>query len=279
MDKKIGIVGYGWVGKSMHRLFPNALIYSPRRDLEGKEYDVTYPEAKWEDEKEGYQKEINTCDIVFVCVPTPCPNESKLDTSAVEEAVAWLEVDLIVIRSTMNPGDCDFLKAKYEKNICMQPEYLGETPNHPLLNQNQPSFIVIGGDWSNRTKLIELYATVYNSDVSIRQLSNYAAEIVKLTENRAIAWKVMQMHELYEVCQAHEIDYYTIRDAVYGDDPRFDLWFSFIYPGKLGFHNSKCLKKDPYAWLAWAESAGYDPKVTRAIVEKSKEYEEKSKLN
>lgn len=274
MNKQVGIIGYGWVGKSMHRLFPDALIYSHQKDLEGNQ-------MLWEgDHNEDLQKEINEkCDIVFVCVPTPCPNESKLDTTAVEEAVEWLTVDLIVIRSTMNPGDCDFLTAKYEKNICMQPEYLGETPNHPLLNTNQPPFMVIGGDWKNREKLIQLYATVYNSNINIKELSNYAAEIVKLTENRAIAWKVMQMHELYEVCQAANIPFYTIQQAVYGDDPRFDLWFSFVYPDNLGFHSSKCLKKDPYAWMAWAESFGYTPKLTRALVDASKDYDEKRKLN
>lgn len=269
MKKQVAIIGFGWVGKAMFDLFPDALIYSPRmvRNSDG-DY-VEGQMADWESQQEEIKKEINEkADIAFVCVPTPCPNKSKLDTRAVEEAVAWLETDLIVIRSTVNPGDCDFLKAKYGKNICMQPEYLGETPQHPLIDTKKTPFMVIGGDWKNRTKLIELYATVYNSNVNIRQLSNYAAEIVKLTENRAIAFKVAQMQELYDVCQVHNIDYYTIRDAVYGDDPRFDLWWTFIYPEKRGF-NSKCIPKDIYAWCAWAESAGYTPQITQAILEKN----------
>ena len=274
--KGVAIIGLGWVGKAMKDLFPDALIYSPGCDLTGdpvfkNRHPDSYPD-RWEDNIEAYQKEINeTCDIAFVCVPSPCPNKGQLDTSAVEESVAWLETDLIVIRSTVNPGDCDFLKHKYGKHICMQPEYLGETPQHPLLDSKKTPFLIIGGDNKDREKLIELYTTVYNANISIRQTSCYGAEIIKLSENRAIAWKVSQIQELYDVCKAHNVDFYTIRDAVYGDDPRFNLWWTMVYPGKRGF-NSKCIPKDIYAWCAWAESSGYKPVLTQAILEKNQEW-------
>jgi len=251
MVKKVAIIGYGWVGKAMHKLFPEALIYS---------HGI-----------ETSQEEVNKCDVAFICVPTPCPNQTRLDTSAVEEVVNWCTCDLLVIRSTMNPGDADALTNITQKNICINPEYLGETPQHPLLDTSKTPFLIIGGDRKNRTKLIELYSQVYNANISIKQVSNYAAEIIKLSENRAIAWKVAQCQELYDVCRAHDIDYYTIRDAVYGDDPRFNLWWTFIYPEKRGF-NSKCLPKDVYAWMAWAESTGYKPVLTEAILDKNKEW-------
>ncbi len=256
MIKEIGIAGHGWVGKAMHQLFPAASVYDPNV----KEFAAL-------ENKERVKK----ADISFVCVPTPCLNRTRLDTSAVEEVVNWLESDLIVIRSTLNPGDADALTHITHKRICVQPEYLGETPAHPMSNMKDRQFMVIGGDRKDREKLIELYSTVYNSNVSIRQVTNYAAEIIKLTENRAIAWKVAQMQELYDVCKAHDIDYYTVRDVVYGDDPRFNLWWTFIYPDKRGF-NSKCIPKDVYAWCAWAESAGYTPKITRGILDKNQEW-------
>ena len=76
----------------------------------------------------------------------------------------------------------------------------------------------------------------------------------------------------YQVCQKARVDYYVIRDAVYGDDPRFNLWFSFIYPDKLGFHNSKCLAKDIPAWNAWARSVGFEPELTSMLFIKSADY-------
>lgn len=153
----------------------------------------------------------------------------------------------------------------------MQPEYLGETPNHPLLDTVNTPFLIIGGHQADRLELIDLYTTVYNANVKIRQVTSYAAEIIKLCENRAIAFKVAECQELYDVCKSGGLDYYTVRDAVYGDDPRFNLWWTFIYEGKRGF-NSKCIPKDVYAWCAWAESCGYEPKLTRALLEKNKEW-------
>ena len=252
---KVAIIGYGWVGQAMHTLFPDAVIYDPNK----KEYKHNKDKA-------------NKCDIAFVCVPTPnAISEGELNTSIVEYCVSWLETPLIVIRSTVNPGTCIKLMQRYDKAIVVQPEYLGETPAHPMLNQHIRQFIIIGGYKEHTKKLIDLYSKVYNANTSIRQVTHYEAEVIKLSENRAIAFKVAQCQELYDVCQKCNLDYYTIREAIYGDDPRFDLWFSFVYPDKRGM-NSKCIPKDVYAWCAWAESLGYEPKITRSLLEKNKEW-------
>jgi UDPglucose 6-dehydrogenase len=186
-----------------------------------------------------------------VCVPTPNRKDGSLDISIVEEVVKDCTSHLIVIRSTVQPGTCDYLEKKYKKNIVMQPEYLGETVAHPLLDETQRRFLIIGGKPENRRKLIELYQSVYNANISIRQVSNMEAEVIKLSENRAIMFKVMQCQELYDACEKNGVDYYTIRDAVYGDDPRFNLWFTFVYPDKRGA-SSKCIPKDVLAWNQWA---------------------------
>lgn len=284
MNTKVAIIGNGWVGKAMQSLFPDAITYV--RDI-----------VKIADNEEGNftssKEVINKADIAFICVPTPnatvpgvlrypgsdyehdpkIQGDGALDTSAVEECIAWLETPLIVIRSTVNPGDCDKWSSKYKKEIVFQPEYLGETPAHPLIDVTQTPFMILGG-WQHATRrLIDLYTTVFNASIKIRQVSARTAEIIKLTENRAISFKVAQCQELYDVLQADQWkeDYYEIVQAVYGDDPRFNLWWTFVYPDKRGF-NSKCIPKDVYAWCAWAESLGYEPKITRALLEKNREW-------
>lgn len=241
---KVAIVGYGWVGKGMHQLFPDAIIYS---------HGI------------GKKEDVNKADVAFICVPSPCPDKGPLDMTDVEEVVSWCECPLLVMRSTINPGTCDALTKKYNKHIVMQPEYLGETPQHPLLDTTKTQFLIIGGKPDDRRKLIELYQGVYNANITIRQVTALEAEIIKLSENRAIAFKVSECQELYDVCELAGVDYYTIRDAVYSDDPRFNLWWTFVYPKKRGF-NSKCIPKDVYAWAAWAESLGYAPEITRSIL-------------
>ncbi|KKS77906.1 MAG: UDP-glucose dehydrogenase [Candidatus Woesebacteria bacterium GW2011_GWB1_43_14] len=248
---KVTIIGHGWVGKSVHRLFPDAYIY-----------DIP---------KTGTKEKANNGDVAFVCVPTPSIDEGKLDTAIVEKCVSWCTCPLIVIRSTVNPGTCDKLSKKYRKKIVIQPEYLGETPSHPLIDEKSVPFLIIGGEPKDRRILIDLYTSVYNANIKIRQVTAYEAEVIKLSENRAIAYKVAQCQELYDACQKAGVDYYTIRDAVYGDDPRFNLWWTFIYPDKRGM-NSKCIPKDVYAWCAWAESIGYKPEITKKILAKNKKW-------
>lgn len=264
---KVAVIGMGWVGKSMIKLFPDAIVYDPFY------VGAIPPEIKFSNSREL----VDDCEIAFISVPTPCVDEGKLDTSIVEDVVKWCKCNLLVIRSTVNPGDCDRWIKKYNKNIVMQPEYLGETPAHPLLDPKTRPFLIIGGRKMQTRKLIELYATVYNANTSIRQVSCLEAEIIKLSENRAISFKVAQCQELYDVCQIAEVDYYTIRDAVYGDDPRMNLWWTFIYPDKRGM-NSKCIPKDVYAWRAWAESLGYKPEITDKILERNKKWLELNKI-
>lgn len=244
------IYGLGWVGKAMQVLFPNSLIHDPAQNLICEE----------------------SADVSFICVPTPL-KDGKLDCSIVEEVVAKCDSPLIIIRSTVMPGTCDNLERKFGKNIVFQPEFLGETPNHPMSDQKTRQWLVLGGRTENRRKAIEVYQQVYNANISIRQMSNKTAEVCKLTENRAIAFKVAQMQELYDACQADGTDYYEIVQAVYGDDPRFNLWWTFVFPDKRGFNNSKCLKKDVPGWVAWAESIGANADITKLLVEKSNEYE------
>lgn len=230
---RIKLYGLGWVGRAMQSIFPDALVHDPAQKYVSEEI----------------------ADVAFICVPTPNPDKGALDTSIVEEVVKNAQEELIVIRSTVNPGDCDKWEKKYKKNIVFQPEYLGETMAHPLFNEGERPFLIIGGCPENRRKLIELYWKVYNANINIRQCSLLEAEVIKLSENRAIFWKVMQAQELYDVCEKAGVDYYTIRDAVYGDDPRFNLWFTAVYPEARGA-NSKCIPKDVYAWQVWAESFG-----------------------
>lgn len=248
---KISIWGYGWVGKSQKKLFPEALVYDPKLKL-------------------GSIRKVSHSDVAFICVPTPLL-KGRLDCSIVKDVIKKCDAKIIVIRSTVMPGFTDKMAKKYKKRIVVQPEYLGESVDHPMTNQKSRPFIILGGNQKDIRKIIELYHNVYNANVNIRQVTAYEAEIIKLSENRAIAFKVAQCQELYDVCEKAGVDYYTIREAVYGDDPRFNLWWTFVYPKKRGF-NSKCIPKDVYGWSAWAESLGYNPQITKAILRRNKKW-------
>ncbi|MDP6583784.1 MAG: hypothetical protein QF535_03945, partial [Anaerolineales bacterium] len=115
----IGIVGFGFVGTSLVELFGECTIYDAYRD-----------EYKSAENKAG----VNACKFAFVSVPTPVSSDGKCDTNIVEEVVDWLESEYIIIRSTVAPGTTDRLREKTGKKIVFQPEYVGETVAHPLLD-------------------------------------------------------------------------------------------------------------------------------------------------
>lgn len=244
MGYSIGIAGFGVVGHALAERFPTAKIF---------------------DKYGSHQDDLTGVDFLFVAVPTPWV-EGGLDCSEVEDVIATHDAKLFIIRSATNVGFADYLATKYQKNIVVQPEYLGESPNHSMTTSGQPPFILIGGEPAHRRQVIELYTTVYNSLVRIRQVTATEAEIIKLSENRAIMFKVMQMQELYDACEAAGVDYYTVREAVYGDDPRLDLGWSFIYPDNRGAQ-SKCIPKDVHAWAHWATSHGTNSDLTTALLD------------
>lgn len=248
MTKSVKIYGLGWVGRAMKELFPEAVVDDPIIGLNPEE----------------------TCDVAFVCVPTPVKG-GVLDVSIVESVVKRAKEPLIVIRSTLMPGTTDRLAKETGKQIVFQPEYTGESPRHPFFNQDARQFMILGGSTEDVEKTIEVYQRVYNASVSIRQTTAYEAEVIKLSENRAIMFKVMQCQELYDACKAAGVNYNTIREAVYSDDPRFNLWFTFVYPEKRGCLSS-CIPKDIFGWAAWAEEVGATADLTRSMLAENHKY-------
>ena len=147
---KIGIVGYGHVGKAMFELFKDAEVYDKFLGM-------------------GAQEELNLCDTVFICVPTPPKSNGECDTSAVEEVLSWLNVPLIIIRSTVPVGFTDKMREKYDKEIVFQPEYFGETVAHPFADLTKRNWLTFGGSQRGIDLAIKTYKTVVNSNVSIYQ--------------------------------------------------------------------------------------------------------------
>ncbi|HVA63805.1 MAG TPA: hypothetical protein VNF74_08780 [Terriglobales bacterium] len=252
ISKRVGIVGLGWVGKAMREEFPDAALYDEPLGV-------------------GTRDAINACEVGFVCVPTPNPAKGALDTSIVEQVVAWMETPVIVLRSTVNPGFTDEMRQRYHKRLVFQPEYLGETVAHPLLRMGARGFLILGGEPRDLRVVIETYQQVYNATVRIRQTDALTAELIKLGENRAIAHRVAESQELYDLCEAAGVDYYTVREGIYQDDPRMSPYWTFVYAGERGF-NSKCIPKDVYAIAEYARKLSVPLEVTEALLARNERY-------
>jgi len=247
---KIGIVGEGVVGSEMRRLFSDhdPLIYDPDR--------------RYCCEKE----DLEESDAVFICVPTDKLPDGSCDISIVEKTVEWLSklnVGIIIIRSTVQPGTTEYLKEEFNVSIVMVPEYLGETVNHPMSNSKERTFLVIGGTPEDRNKALDIFKLVYSSNIKVGLCSAMEAEMTKYMENAYLATKVVFCHEFYRICKAFDIDYNIVRE-MWLLDPRITP--SHTWADGTGY-KSKCFDKDIPAIIKASEEMGYQPAFLENMVE------------
>src|SRR5947209_12368649 len=102
--KSVAIVGYGAVGRYLHRLFPEAVVYDEPLGM-------------------GDREEVNRSQFAFVAVPTNGRPDGSGDTSIVDATVSWLTTDVIVIRSTVPVGTTERLQSDAGKRAVVQPDY------------------------------------------------------------------------------------------------------------------------------------------------------------
>jgi UDPglucose 6-dehydrogenase len=246
----VAIVGFGAVGRSLATLFPDAVIFDPPLGL-------------------GHRDDVDRCRFAFICVPTPATATGDCDTSAVEEAAAWIESDYIVIRSTVPPGTTDRLAARLGKRIIFQPEYgPGETPDHPFRDPRAVSWIILGGPRAWTVPVCDLYKTVFNSELSIHQPDAITAEMVKYMENAFLATKVAFCNEFYDLAARDGVDYNELRE-LWLLDPRIGRSHTWVHPDDRGF-GGKCLPKDLQAIVAHAQRRG-EPAILLDAVLRSNE--------
>ena len=242
---KVGIVGAGAVGAGMAKLFPDAAIYD-------------------EPKKIGTREAIDQCEIAFVSVPTPQGPAGECDTSIVEDVVRWIQVPVIVLRSTVAVGTSRRLAQATGKRIVFQPEYgPAETPDHPFNDLRKIRWIVLGGEARDNAVAIRAWQEVYSSDITIMQTTWETAELCKYMENAFLALKVTFCNEFYELAQRFGVDYSELREA-WLLDPRIGRSHTWVLPDKRGY-SGKCLPKDVAAIIASAGVAGYSPELLREM--------------
>ena len=241
---KIGIVGYGVVGKAADNTF-------------SEKYDV----IKF-DKYHKYDSfdSLLECDFVFIMVPTPFDcKENKLDDSAVKESLSNLEKigyeNIVVIKSTLLPGSCKRYSESYSLNIVFNPEFLREskTPNTDFKNQHT---VVIGTDQKYLFDSVRnMFAQVLLPKSKYYHTSTTEAEMIKSAQNTMLASRVALANMIFDTCQSFEINYNLVKKIAFDG-------FDIIGPkmsevpgpdGKQGF-GGKCLPKDIRAFSSISNS-------------------------
>ncbi len=257
LSDKIGIVGHGYVGQAMDRFFST-------------HYPVTiYDEIKGPKDK----NEINNCDVVFVCVPTPKnPDTKRCSTDIVYEVIEWIDAPYIVIKSTVEPGTTDKIKQLHpNKKIVFSPEFCGESSYWSPYEWDQDivetPFFIFGGDLDHTKRIVNLYLPITGPVKEYRQTSAKTAEIAKYVINSFASTKVAFCYEIASICNEIGVDYNEVRE-LWLLDPRVNPMHTSVFESNDNPFGGKCLPKDIAALAYWSEEElGYDPKLLKEVID------------
>lgn len=249
------LLGYGWVGQYVHKYFTEADIYSPETGHVHADNTPVVDNPNYE--------------IGFIGVPSPMNDDGSCDVSFVDAVVCrWhAKVKLFIVRSTVTPGTIERLEKEHPNNMfVMQPEYVGETLGHPLIEVNRQTFIILGGKKEATQKAAEAWARVLHSGSTIRQTTALTAEFCKYMENCFLATKVLFVNDWARLCRKSGVDYLELREA-WLDDPRIGRSHTFAYEDNPGF-SGKCLPKDLNSIAHYARNvAGQPLELIEAVLE------------
>jgi len=240
------IAGYGFVGKAHEILFKNfrgeVVIHDPPKDMIA-DFDNT--------------------SAVVVCVSTPESESGDCDISAVLDVVSQCnKTTPILIKSTISLQGWKLLKETFpDHKLCFSPEFLRAAQwMNDIKNNNS---VILSGDtdyWEDQ------YRSNW-SGIKINIVSPEEAIAIKYFRNSFLAAKVSFFNEIYDFCNAYDIDFEQVRGGITADE-RIGSSHSYVFPdeGLRGFGGA-CFPKDTAALLKMAEEKQINLNTLDAAVE------------
>lgn len=230
MNKRIGFIGQGWIGKN----------YAD--DFEERGYDVT--RYALEEPYVQNKGKIGECDIVFVAVPTPSTLDG-FDDNIVRMAVKDVgEGKTVVLKSTMLPGTTEKIQAENpDIFVFHSPEFLVEAS--AAYDARNPNRNIVGvpemnDEYKSRAQdvLDVLPKAPYEKICTAQE-----AELVKYAGNCFLYTKVLYINLLYDLATKLGGDWETIKECMTADPRIGDSHMDPIHKGARGA-GGHCFIKD-----------------------------------
>lgn len=184
---KIVIVGYGFVGKSVHKSFEHNA-------------DTTIIDPKYST-AQIHELGIAT-DIVFVCLPAPTLPNGSVDSTLIYNVFSQLCAikfsGIVVLKSTLPPAVVDNLQ-QFKLNYVYSPEFLREKSwEDDAIN---PGRIVLAGEYRYCKQVKEWYRNHSHIPRNTQfMLADYKeAALLKYAANTFLATKVVFMNQLQQL--------------------------------------------------------------------------------
>lgn len=222
----ITIAGYGFVGKAHNELL--------QEDHQINIVDPAY--AAWNfpiaDDTQG----------VIVCVATPQREDGTCEMQNVYDVIDSSPDVPILIKSTISVEGWNILSATYpDRTIAFSPEFLREASwREDIMNLNK---LLIGGKGCNFWKDV----FCINTEVCDAE----ALILAKYARNSFLALKVAFFNQMYDLCEALEVDYEAVAEYT-GMDERITQSHTKVTEQR-GF-GGHCFPKDTSALVESAQN-------------------------
>ena len=219
---KIGIAGYGYVGKAHELLFQEI-------------HDIIVS-----DPDKGQYGNLLHADAIIVCVSTPSNERGYCDVSNVIDVVEAAPDVPILIKSTISPEGWRLLKDTCkDKNITFSPEYLrANTWKEDAENTKDYYF---GGDSVNFWSDLHVHSRGY---VNTHPAEPEELIMAKQLRNSYLALKVTFFNQVYDYCAGEGVDFERVRELITDDSRIGDSHSSVTKERGFGGH---CFPKDVLA--------------------------------
>tara|TARA_Y100000768_G_scaffold223840_1_gene168931 strand:+ start:956 stop:1819 length:864 start_codon:yes stop_codon:yes gene_type:complete len=253
---KLGIVGYGFVGKATDWGFSKNIdkfIVDPILGTSVKDLSKFNP------------------DIIFISVPTPMGKDGSQDSKIIESVMLELKEQcsesIKVVKSTVLPSILEKLEI-IDNKIIYNPEFLREKhANEDFLSSE---IIIFGGD-RNTAKIVSkaylAHSKCKNKDHIFTDLKS--ASLIKYSINSFLATKVLFFNELHSIYEKLNVkDEWKDIVKIISKDKRIGLSHMDVpgHDGKKGFGGA-CFPKDSYALVKYAEKVNVDMTTLKTVID------------
>jgi UDPglucose 6-dehydrogenase len=252
---KIGIVGLGFVGQAIHNAYSSLFTDIIIVDVDTNKSTGTYTD-------------LQVCDAVFVCVPSPQTEDGSCDTSILNSVLYFLKdyTNVIISKTTAPPDFYERLQEVYP-NLVHVPEFL--TAANANTDYLKEEHVIIGGKVAAYRNEAERIIRLAQPIKTTEHCTIGEAAFVKYTINSYLATKVVFMNEMAELATASGYRWDSIRMAI-GEDARIGLSHMQV-PGPDGHYGfgGMCFPKDTTAWVKYGEKIGVQLSVLKTAIKKN----------
>ena len=234
---------------------------------------LTYDKDPTKSMTVSLEQVVNNSEIIFVCVPTPMRPSGQCDTRILEDVVYEINEiasksksskKTVVVKSTVPPGTTSSLDEKHSKiNVAFSPEFLTEANSFDDFKRQ--TRIIIGGTGAKKVK--QMFRKPFPK-IPIVITKSDTAEMVKYFINCFLATKVTFANQMYDLCEASEIDYDKVCEYALLDQRIGGSHLAVPGPdGDRGF-GGHCFPKDLSAMIHFAQlfdsNAGFLKQVSNS---------------